>query len=108
MALRNTPAYIDRGEQRQPTRTAPVKSYDTTSQTAQRRRGTEPDDRRSIRSDSSSSANRLAPLQGAIDRSPRMVAQRASLQAAFGSAARFPNDGPSQETPLQRRSENAP
>lgn len=38
-------------------------------------------------------ATRIDLLQRAVDQSPRMRAQRASLQAAFGSAARSSDDG---------------
>lgn len=85
-----------------------MKTYDTTAHSTQRRQDAQADDRQSVRGHGAPSANRIDVLQRAIDESPRMLAQRNSLHAAFGSAARFASASPSPEALLQRRSRGSP
>ncbi len=74
-----------------------MKIYDTTDHSTQRRQDAPADYRKSVRGHGAPAADLIDVLQRAIDESPRMLAQRNSLHAAFGSAAP-PAGGPMNQT----------
>lgn len=61
-----------------------MKACDTGPDTAQRQTAAAPGEREPIRPPAGAVATRHGGFQAAIDRSPRMLAQRRALQAAFG------------------------
>ena len=56
-----------------------------------------------VRSSHDQCAVHLHPLQASIDRSPRMLAQRSAIDAAFGNAIQRQSRGVEDEMPLQAR-----
>ena len=81
-----------------------MRSYDIGADTASRQPTRAPGRQEPVRLSQGGAAARHGALQATVDQSPRMLAQRRTINAAFGGACqRKTNDGLGDEEPLQAR-----
>lgn len=85
-----------------------MKTRDTGPNMAQRQPAAAPSEREPIRATSGAAEVWRSSLQGAINQSPRMVAQRCALRAAFGGAFQHHDDRVEDGAMLPRRVESDP